>query len=250
MAAHYVQLARRAMAAGSEFHSRPNRWGDRSILHKFTSSTLALTHSAWGEFSARVVIPDLSPVDVLAVPRAAAVLHKAARGPATRSGLDRRLQPIGGRRVQDRASQRSRDKRAVVTNLRIASGCWFLVDAEVDPDGFQRNRRRNLATTARVDLCNPTPFRRCRTSWARFISTLWHPQRPRSASVRVPIYCRLYHSTIPRALRECLLAQDVARVLGTGEPLDYVSILCTPAVYDRTHSPAPGRVSGLSLIHI
>ena len=144
------------MAAGSEFHSRPNRWGDRSILHKFTSSTLALTHSAWGEFSARVVIPDLSPVDVLAVPRAAAVLHKAARGPATSSRLDRRLQPIGGRRVQERASQRPRDKRAVVTNLRIASGCWFLVDAEVDPDGFQRNRRRNLATIARVDLCPPT----------------------------------------------------------------------------------------------
>jgi len=202
VAAHYVQLARRAMAAGSEFHSRPNRWGDRSILHKCTSSTLALTHSAWGEFSARVVIPDLSPVDVPAVPRAAAVLHKAARGPATSSRLDRRLQPIGGRRVQERASQRPRDKRAVVTNLRIASGCWFLVDAEVDPDGFQRNRRRNLATTARVDLCNPTPFRRCRTSWARFISTLWHPQRPRSASLRVPRRGRLSHGTIVRDPRQ------------------------------------------------
>ena len=58
VAAQYVQLARRAMAAGSAFHSRPNRWGNRSILH-----WLGRRRQPWlwliprgGDFSARVDI--------------------------------------------------------------------------------------------------------------------------------------------------------------------------------------------------
>ena len=58
MAAHYVQLAPRAMAAGSALHSRPNRWGDRSIFH-----WLGRRRKRWlwqiprdGDFSARIDI--------------------------------------------------------------------------------------------------------------------------------------------------------------------------------------------------
>ena len=69
-----------------------------------------------------------------------------------------------------------------------------------------------------------------------------------ASAQRVPpsFYTRRFsYGAMARAPRGVdVLAQDVARVLGTGEPLDYVYILCTPAVYDRTHSPTPGRVSG------
>ena len=62
--------------------------------------------------SARVVIPTYQQQeDVPAVSRAAAVLCKAAQQPATRSGVDQRRQPITGRRVQERESQRPKDPR-------------------------------------------------------------------------------------------------------------------------------------------
>ena len=64
-------------------------------------------------------------------------MRKAARRPATRSGLDQRRQPITGRRVQERASQKQRDTRLVGTTVRFAGGLRFLVDGEVDPNCFQ-----------------------------------------------------------------------------------------------------------------
>ena len=58
VAAHYVQLARRAMSAGSAFHSRPNRWGDKSILHwlRRCREPCLWPIPRGGDFSARVDI--------------------------------------------------------------------------------------------------------------------------------------------------------------------------------------------------
>ena len=68
MVAHYVHLARRAMAAGSAFQARPNRWGDRSILR-----WLGRRGQRWlrhivrrGDFPARVVIPTYQQYGVCA----------------------------------------------------------------------------------------------------------------------------------------------------------------------------------------
>ena len=152
--------------------------------------TLAPAHRAPGGFSRKSSHPDISTVRSL---------RKAARGPATRSGLDQRRQTISGKRVQVRALQRPRHTRAVGTTVRLARGLWIFLDAKVDPDGFPPKRGSHLATITRVDVCTPTTFRRCGTSWARSTSTLWHPHRPRSGSLPVPMHCRLSHGTIGRA---------------------------------------------------
>ena len=153
-------------------------------------STLALAHCAPGSFSRKSGHPDLSTVRSL---------RKAARGPAERSGLDQRRQPISGKRDHVRASERSRDTGAVGTTVRFAGRLRFFLDAKVDPDGFQPKLGSHRATIAKVDICTPTPFRRCGTSWAPSASTLWHPQRPRSASLRVPMHRRFSHGTVEQA---------------------------------------------------
>ena len=119
--------------------------------------------------------------------------------PAARSGLDQRRQPISGKRDHVRASERSRDTGAVGTTLRFAGRLRFFLDAKVDPDGFQPKLGSHRATIAKVDICTPTPFRRYGTSWAPSASTLWHPQRPRSASLRVPMHRRFSHGTVEQA---------------------------------------------------
>ena len=158
-AAHYIQLARRSTAAGSMFYGCPNQWGDRSILHWLGTyrqrETWPITRAGGG--CARVVIPTYQQQGVL---------RKAVRGPATCSGLRKRRQLIRGGRAQERAKQRPRGTCAVSTTVRFAYGLRFLIDADVDPDGFQHH----LAMSTTVDICTPTPFRRCGKSWSRLAS--------------------------------------------------------------------------------
>ena len=101
-----------------------------------------------------------------------------------------------------RGKAKDRKTRAIDSTVRFAGRLRHLVDGEVDPDDFQRSRRCLIATIARGDIGTPTPFRLCGTSWTCLTSILWHPQRPRNASLRVPIHCRFSHSMIARAPRE------------------------------------------------
>ena len=116
---------------------------------------------ARGGGCARVVVPTYQQYGVL---------RKAVRGPATCSGLRQRRQLIRGGRAQERANQRPRGTCAVSTTVRFAYGLRFLIDADADPDGFQQNCGRHPTMSATVDICTPTPFRWCGTSWPRLTS--------------------------------------------------------------------------------